>query len=438
MSHKNKCSCKKHKLILNVDVPIVDPLIVDPPIVDPLIVDPLIVDPLIVDPPIVIDPLVIPLVTPRRSSGIMRAEDVHTLIIYVANTYEGVNRLEGVKTDQVQMLMKLSGITGINKDDIDPSIESNKMRVIRYPNESSKSRVVLCFDNSKARLLSNLRTVSSKYPKYSNVIFIFTGHGANSTNINNLITNDNDDINLKEIINIIKGTAINIFCYLDCCRSGVLISEPSRKMELDPRRRYVIMTAAWRARSAYTSAKHGSYMMMELVKNIDALNEANANSLFIFTCLIGRNMVENQLKRGYENDVLPLRKIIEKCKILENDKNIKILQLTLKVREQLKTGWSGTLSDWIKCINSYQYFNDKELHKTNPRIEKLIPEMTELISTVCHKLPRIYLNRTALVRVHSSPTQNAFVQLTEKILCNASNNLEPSLEGSMATVIRLG
>ena len=81
MLHKNKCTCKKHKFILNVDIPIEPPVVIDTPVVDQPIVDPSI---MIADK--------------------IRVDGVDTMIIFVANSYTGTNLLEGVKTDQIELL----------------------------------------------------------------------------------------------------------------------------------------------------------------------------------------------------------------------------------------------------------------------------------------------------------------------------------------------
>jgi len=447
MPYGNNCSCKK-QFTLNMDLPIVVhpvdlPIVVPPtvvsPIDPPIIVPPTVVPP--IDPPIIVESLIYP-IPPIPTSGKVNTEDVHTLIIYAANTYESGSKLPGVKEDQRQLLAKISGITGQIVNKIDPSTESNKMRVLRYPNEFGKTRIAICFDNNKSTLINNLKALVKKYTEYSNVIFTFSGHGGNGTNINDLSTNEGDEINLKTIIELVEGKALNVHCYLDCCRSGAITPHSSKIMTLHPKRRYLIMTAGWRTNPAYDS-RDGGYLMREVTANINILSATNADSLFIFTCLIGRNMVEKHLDskhKTYIKHILPLRLSIENCKLVEHNKTISITNMWNQSHENVKTGWSGTLSDWLQCIRSYKYYKNKMdmFKKENIKVFNLFKSMSTHINNICHELPRIYLNDAASARLQTSKVKNAYTQLIGEILCNASNRLESSLEGSMSTVVALG
>jgi len=347
---------------------------------------------------------------------------IRTLIIYVANSYLDTNLLEGVKTDQIEMLSKLSGITGINVGDMDPLIEYNKMIVIRYPDDHSKSRIVMCFDNGKSELISNLKMLARKYKSVINVVFVFTGYGENSTDSNNLMTNDSDSINVKQIIDIVGG--VNIFCYLDYCKSKTLIPKSQKKIKLDDEKRYVIMTAGLKDQAECTTKFNGSHMMKEIIKNIEILGEPTLDDLFIFTELIGTNIVSNQLVRSYYKDMVPLIKIIEQCKILERDKNINPFQLAIQLDKKLRTISTDTLYDWENCIKSHKHFNNAFLHASNPKIIKLIPQMTEMILTICNKLPYIRMNDLAIKKLNASSVKYKFVQLIDKKMCNTSIKLK--------------
>ena len=299
---------------------------------------------------------------------------------------------------------------------MNPLVSSTKMTIVRYPHDSSKTRVVICFDNNKSDLITNLEALTEKYKFLYTVIFVFTGHGENNKNTNNLMTNDNDSLNINQITNMITST--NIFCYLDYCESKIPMPQKAHTITHHNEKRYVIMTSGQKEQTECTTKFNGSYMTNEIIKNIGMLDEIPTNNLFTFTELIGKNAVKNQLVRGYYKELSQLITVVEKCKILEQNKNITPFQLVIQMNKNLKVNILEPLRDWTNCLQLYKHFNNTQIHESNPKIMELLPEMNELIFVICNKLPQIYINSEAIKRLKLSNTKHTFANFVMRILCN--------------------